>query len=233
MRRLSGAGYEVKVANSRGPNSIEAQLLVSGARAVTAAEAVKDVDALIMSIPFVRVGEIAELLGSLSDDTVVIDTSNYYPLRDGRIDAVEAGQIESIWVSERIGRPIAKAWNAIGSDSFAQRGRPPGSPGRIAIPVAADSERDRNVAMALVEDSGLDAVDAGTLAESWRQQPGAPAYCTDLTSEEMPAALAAADRARLPARRDLAIQAVQERFGSATTNPKADYLVRLNRALYI
>ncbi len=103
-----------------------------------------------------------------------MDTSNYYPGRDGRIDAIEAGQTESLWVSELLGRPIVKAWNAIGSDSFAKKGKPAGSPDRIAIPVAADGDRDRKVGMALVEDTGFDAFDAGTLAESWRQQPGAP-----------------------------------------------------------
>ena len=52
--------------------------------------------------------------------------------------------------------------------------------------------------MQLVEDTGFDAFDAGTLADSWRQQPGAPCYCTDLTLAELPAALAAAERRGCP-----------------------------------
>ena len=231
VQRLSAAGHDVKVANSRGPEMIEADVLAYGGRAVTAAEAVEGVDVVILSIPLNRLPGIAPLISGVPAETVVIDTSNYYPQRDGTIEAIEAGQVESLWVSEQLGRPIAKAWNAIGSDSFARKGKPAGSPGRIAIPVAADSERDRKVAMALVEDTGLDAVDAGTLDESWRQQPGAPGYCTDLTREEMPAALAAAERARLPKRRDLVVAAIQERVGDATTNPDAEYGVRLNRAL--
>jgi hypothetical protein len=87
--------------------------------------------------------------------------------------------------------------------------------------------------MALVEDTGFEAFDAGTLADSWRQQPGAPGYCTDLTLEEMPAAHAAAERARLPKRRDLAVAAIVERVGDGTTNPDAEHGVRLNRALYM
>jgi predicted dinucleotide-binding enzyme len=82
-------------------------------------------------------------------------------------------------VAERLGRPIVKAWKAIGSDSFARKGKPAGNTDRIALPVAADRETDPKVGMALVEDTGFDAVDAGTLAGSWRQQPGAPSYCTD------------------------------------------------------
>jgi predicted dinucleotide-binding enzyme len=233
VRKLSAAGHDVKVANSRGPDTIDADVLAFGGRAVTTAEAVADVDVVILSIPLHRVPEVAPLIASVPAGTVVIDTSNYYPARDGRIDAIEAGQVESLWVSEVLGRPVVKAWNAIGSASLANKGKPAGSPDRIALPVAADSESDRKVGMALVEDTGLDAFDAGTLAESWRQQPGAPCYCTDLTREELAAALPAAERARLPKRRDVAFAAVMERIGGGNANPDADYGVRLSRVLYM
>src|SRR5215213_11437627 len=233
VRKLSAAGHDVKVANSRGPDTIEADVLAFGGRAVTAAEAVADVDVVILSIPLNRLPEIAPLIASVPAETVVIDTSNYYPQRDGRIDAIEAGQVESLWVAEQFGRPIVKAWNAIGSDSFAKKGKPAGSPDRIAIPVAADRERDRKVGMALVGDTGFDAFDAGTLADSWRQQPGAPCYCTDLTLAELPAALAAAEKARLSKRRELALAAIVERVGGGGKNPDAEYGVRLNRALFM
>lgn len=233
VHRLSEAGHHVKVANSRGPDSISPDILSSGGRAVTAEEAVLDVDVVILSIPFNKIPDIAPLLAGLPDETVVIDTSNYYPSRDNRIEAVEAGQVESLWVAEQLGRPIAKAWNAIGAGPFANKGKPAGTPGRIALPVAADRDEDRRVTLALVEDTGLDAFDAGSLADSWRQQPGAPAYCTDLTREEMGPALAAAEKARLPKRRDLAGAAWMERLEGATTELDPDYLPRLNRALYM
>nr|WP_210347968.1 NAD(P)-binding domain-containing protein [Agrobacterium rosae] len=233
VRTLSVAGHEVKVANSRGPETIPSEVLASGGRAVTAEEAVKDADAIILSIPLNRIPDVAPLLATVPEDTVVIDTSNYYPMRDDKIAEIEEGKVESVWVSEQLGRPIVKAWNAIGSDSFARKGKLAGSAGRIAIPLAADRDRDREVGLALVEDSGLDAVYSGTIAESWRQQPGAPGYCTDLTREDMPDALAKAEKARLPRRRDLVVAAIQERVGDATTNPDADFGVRLNRAICV
>ncbi|MBB4635592.1 NADPH-dependent F420 reductase [Longimicrobium terrae] len=233
VRRLSAAGHDVKVANSRGPETIEAEVLASGARAVLAGEAVADVDVVILSIPLNRIPEVAPLLAGLPAETVVIDTSNYYPMRDGRIDAIEAGQVESVWVGETLGRPVVKAWNSIGSDSFAKKAAPAGTPDRIALPVAADRETDRAVGMALVEDTGFDAFDAGTLADSWRQQPGAPCYCTDLTRDEMPAARAAAEAARLPKRRDLAVAVIMERVGDGVTNPDAEHGLRVSRALYM
>ena len=232
VQRLSAAEHQIKVANSRGPETIESEILSDGAQAVSTAEVVKDVETLILSIPLNRIPEIVQLLASVPDDTVVIDTSNYYPARDNKIESIEAGKVESVWVSEQLGRPIAKAWNAIGSDSLAKKGKPAGSPNRIAIPVAADREHDREVAMRLVEETGLDAVYSGSIADSWRQQPGAPAYGTDLTRDEIPGALAAADKARLPKRRDL-VEAFLERMGDPKSNPDANFGVRVSRALFM
>lgn len=46
-------------------------------------------------------------------------------------------------------------------------------------------------------------------------------------------ALAAAEMVRLSARRDIAVTAIQERMEDNKTNPDADYIVRLHRALFI
>ncbi len=229
-QKLSAAGHDVKVANSRGPETIDADVLVTGARAVTAAEAMVDADAVILSIPFSRIPQLAPVVADAPSDAVIIDTSNYYPVRD---EAIEVGQVESLWVAEQLGRSIVKAWNAIGSGSLADKGKPAGSTGRIAIPVAADDQREREIGKKLVDDTGFDGFDAGTLAESWRQQPGTPCYCTDLTREEMPDALATADADRAPKRRDLAVAAIRERVGDSKTNPGSDWGVRLSRALFM
>lgn len=231
VTRLSGAGHDVKVANSRGPDTIDRDLLANGARAVNAKEAITDVEVVIMSIPLDRIPDAAPMLSAIPAETVVIDTSNYYPSRDGSIDAIDQGQVESLWVAEQIGRPLAKAWNAIGSPSFANKAKPVGDPDRIAIPIAADRDEDRRVTMALVSDTGFDAVDAGSFADSWQQQPGSPVYCTDLSRDEIPSALTAAAKERSPKRRDIIISAITERFGD--TYPDGDTLVRLNRALFM
>jgi predicted dinucleotide-binding enzyme/DNA-binding MarR family transcriptional regulator len=232
-RTLSAAGHEVKIANSRGPETIDPDALVAGARAVAAAEAVEDVEVVILSMPLNRMPAFASTLSAAPADAVVIDTSNYYPLRDDRIAAIDDGQVESVWVAEQVGRPIVKAWNAIGSASLAEKGVPAGTPGRIAIPVAADDVEARKLGMVLVEETGFDGFDAGPLSESWRQQPGAPCYCTDLTSAEMPHALASAEKERLPKRRDISIAAIAERVGDGTTNPDSEYAVRLTRAIFL
>ncbi|HUD91210.1 NADPH-dependent F420 reductase [Sphingobium sp.] len=233
-RKLSEAGHDVKVANSRGPETIDADVLEFGARAVQATEAVVDVEVVILSIPLDKLPGTAGLISKLPPEVVVIDTSNYYPMRDGTIDAIEQGQVESLWVVEKVGRPIVKAWNAIFFNSFLKKGKSVGSPDRIALPVAADNARDKEVAMALVGDTGFDAVDAGPLADSWRQQPGSPAYCTDLTRDQLPGALAAAERPRLAKRRDLAVAVVSERLENVGDNfPDLDFAIAVNRAIYL
>lgn len=229
VRKLSAAGHVVSVANSRGPETISEELLRDGARAVTAEQAVQDIEVLILSIPLQAIPSIAQLLADLPDDVTVIDTSNYYPGRDGD-EFLPEGAVESQWVSEQLGRPVVKAWNAIGSDSLATKGKPAGTPGRIALPVAADRDEDRRRAHLLVDQTGLDPYDAGPIAESWRQQPGNPAYGTDLTLDELPDALARADAQRAPRRRDLVVAVFAERLG-AGTNPDAEWGVAVSRLL--
>ncbi|GMA38099.1 NADPH-dependent F420 reductase [Mobilicoccus caccae] len=229
-QRLPRAGHDVLVANSRGPETIEADVTSAGARAVTAQEAATEVDVLILSIPLARIPDLAPVVAAADERTVVIDTSNYYPARDGQIEALDDGQVESEWVVEQLGRSIVKAWNAVLADTLAAAGS--GDAGRIAIPVAGDDERASAVARQLVEETGLDAVDAGSLSESWRQQPGSPVYCTSLTAEQIPSALAAAQKDRLPRRRDLAIDVITNKVDDPSATVDAAFLTQLNRLLY-
>lgn len=201
-RALGGAGHEVALANSRGPETILEVAETVGARAVHAATAIQQSDVVIMSIPFASIPGLAPLYVDAPHETVVIDTSNYFPFRDGTtIDF--GGSTESQWVSEVIGRPVVKAWNSVLAGSLATKGTPAGSPQRIALPVAGDEPSARQMGLELMETSGFDALDAGDLAQSWRQEPGTPAYCTDLSLDGLRVALARADRSRKAERRDL------------------------------
>jgi predicted dinucleotide-binding enzyme len=121
------------------------------------------------------------LFQGVSDEVVVVDTGNYYPRqRDGRIDAIEEGTTEGRWVSQQLGRPVIKAFNNIYARHLLEKGKPKGTSGRIALPVAGDDRRGKEVVIRLLDDLGFDGVDAGSLDESWRQQPGTPVYATDL-----------------------------------------------------
>lgn len=215
-RKLVAAGHEVKLANSKGPDSLRDLAADVGAAATTKEEAVTSVDAVILSIPFSAHSDLAQLFDGVSKDVIVIDTSNYYPFRDGVISDIDGGKPEVVWVSEQLNRPIIKAWNAVLAATLADKGRDKSEHARLAIPVAGDDLEKKHVAMGLVEVTGFEALDAGSLATSWRQQPGTPAYCTELTADELTSALARADRTRSAGDRDTLMQGFMESGGSLT-----------------
>ncbi|MEV5177838.1 NAD(P)-binding domain-containing protein [Streptomyces flaveolus] len=192
--RWAGLGHEVRLANSRGPRTLAGLVAGTSVAASRIEEVATGAEAVVLSIPFGTVATLPrEVVASFPADAVVIDTGNYVPhRRDAVIDAIEAGQVESMWVAEQLGRPVVKAFNTIGAASLRDKALPAGGPGRVGAPVCADAERDRRVGSALVNDAGFEPLDAGSLADSWRQQPGTPVYTTDLPPAEGVAALAAA-----------------------------------------
>lgn len=193
-RRLTQLGHEVFVANSRGPESLTGLAKETRAKPVTTGEAARSGEVVIVTIPEGKVRDLPrDLFAGVPDRVVVVDTGNYYPRqRDGRIDEIENGITESRWVANQLGRPVIKAFNNIYAQHLLQLGRPTGSSGRIALPIAGDDERAKNIVMWLVNELGFDAVDAGGLDESWRQQPGTPVYAADLDAKGVRRALAAA-----------------------------------------
>jgi predicted dinucleotide-binding enzyme len=229
-RKLSALGHTVRLANSRGPDTLATLAAAAGATPVHATDAARSAEVVIVAIPEKSVPLLPrDLFAGVADDVVVVDTGNYYPgLRDDPVAAIEQGVPESRWVATQLGRPVVKAFNNVLADSLATRGRPAGAPGRIALPVAGDDARAKAIVIGLVDALGFDGIDAGSLDDSWRQQPGTPAYCTDLPADDLRRALAAADRGRAPQLRDLAMQ----RFGELGPNATTDDLVAMSRGLH-
>lgn len=203
-RKLRDAGHDIRVANSRGIEGVRALAEELGVAPADVRGAVDGVDAVILSIPFPAIAKLPkDLFAGLPESVPVIDTSNYYPgMRDPNIPEIDEGMIESLWVSRQIGRPVIKAFNNILAHSLAELGRPKGASDRLAIAVAGDDPQAKSPVCDLVNEVGFDPVDAGTLAESWRQQPSTPAYCCDWNAGEMHYALSAAVPGEAPAKRD-------------------------------
>jgi predicted dinucleotide-binding enzyme len=197
-RRFRELGHEVYVANSRGPESLAALAAETGAKAVTAKEAARSGDVVVVTIPEKNIPDLPrDLFEGARKDVVVIDTGNYYPRqRDGRIDGIEAGATESRWVAQQLGRPVIKAFNNIYAQHLEELGKPAGTPDRIALPIAGDDPAAKAVVMRLVDQLGFDPVDAGGLDESWRQQPGSPVYAADLDARSLRRALSEASPER-------------------------------------
>jgi 8-hydroxy-5-deazaflavin:NADPH oxidoreductase len=171
-RRLEDLGHDVAVANSKGPWDIA-----------------HDADLVVLAVPLKVVPELPA--GDLTGK-VVVDANNYYPGRDGRIEAIESGTPSSRWVADAVGGNVVKAFNTIQWQNLLERGRPAGDPGRLAVSLYGDDDAARATVAQLVEALGFDAVDAGPLDESWRQEPGTPAYGAVLGADDTREALAAA-----------------------------------------
>ena len=199
-RRLTKLGHEVYVANSRGPGSLANLAKETGAKAAQVREAARAGEVVVVTIPEGKIRELPkDQFAGVPKETVIIDTGNYYPRqRDGKIADIEAGMTESRWVANQLGRPVVKTFNNIYAQHLLELGRPAGSPGRIALPIAGDDARAKEIVMRLVDELGFDAVDAGSLDESWRQQPGTPVYASDFDAEGVRRALAEASKARTP-----------------------------------
>ncbi|PYE18084.1 hypothetical protein DFR67_105229 [Williamsia limnetica] len=198
-RRLTQLGHEVRVSNSRDPQTLAELATETGAKAVWAKDAAEDADLVIVSIPQKNTPDLAKgILSARKPGAPVIETNNYYPQqRDGKIAAIEEGQPESAWVSELLDVPVYKVFNGIYWKHLLEKGTAAGTEGRIALPIAGDEEDGKKIVSALVDELGFDPVDAGTIAESWRQQPGTPSYGKDYNAAKLTEALAEATPERI------------------------------------
>jgi hypothetical protein len=145
-------------------------------------------------------------------------------IRD-RISEIDQGMTESVWVSRQLGRPVIKAFNNILAASLAELGQPKGAVNRLAVAVAGDDADQKQIAMRLVDEVGFDPVDAGSLEDSWRQQPSTPVYCCDWNAQETVQALGQAQKGSAAARRDR----LKEQFAKLGPNPTHEEVIAANR----
>jgi len=186
IRKLSAAGYDLKIANSRGPETLKDYAFEVGAKAVAVENAVEDVDVVFLVIPNKNITHLPEgLFEKVKPGTVVIDTLNYYPFRDGQIEDLDNGMVESEWVSKHIKYPVVKSFNTMFAHSMVRDELSSSSEERIALPLSGDDPKSKAIVAELINAIGFDPVDVGSIAQSWSQEPGSPLYCTDLSKEEI------------------------------------------------
>lgn len=188
-RKLASIGHQVRIANSREPSSLTEFENDDGVTPVWADEAADGADIVILSLPQKAIGTLSEAFKStLLSVPIVIDTGNYYPVRDGNIDSLDQGTADSEWVANILGRPVFKAFNNIVAPSLKYKGTEDAGQ-QLGLTVAGPSGEDKQKVSELIVRLGFDPVDGGDLAQSWRLQPGTPIYCKDMTADEMRAGL--------------------------------------------
>ena len=188
-----GAGHQVMLSNSRGPQTLFSLRYAVGCEVGTVEEAAAFGDVVVVAIPLSAIGTlpVAALAGK-----VVIDTDNYYWERDGRIAELDRQETTT---SELLARylptsRIVKAFNAIPMNDLESGGRPAGAPDRRALPIAGDDAEGKAIAGARLKAFGFDVVDVGPLAEGWRFERDRPAYCVPLDRAALEKTLAGTTR---------------------------------------
>jgi 8-hydroxy-5-deazaflavin:NADPH oxidoreductase len=179
-RLFAGAGHDVAISNSRGPDTLRELIeeIGPGVRAATADEAAEFGDVVVEAIPF---GRYEELPADKLSGKIFVTASNYYPARDGEIE--HGGLASSGLVQRHLpGARVVKAFNTIYYERLGKNGRPDAPvEEREVIFVSGDDEKAKSIVSGLIEDTGFAPVDAGTLAESRRQEPDSPIYNVSMT----------------------------------------------------
>lgn len=175
-RLATRAGFDVVLANSRGPHTLTDLVceLGSHARAGTIEDATSS-DVVVLAVPLTATLAFPpELLAG----KIVLDSSNYYPSRDGRIPELDNNKVTT---SELIQSHLAKtrlvkAFNNILARHVLELARPSGAGDRSALPLASDDSEALTEASRIVDALGFDVVDTGSLADSWRFEPETSGY---------------------------------------------------------
>jgi predicted dinucleotide-binding enzyme len=182
-------GHEVMLSNSREAKSLRSAAVALNCKVGTAEEAARFGDIVALTVPASAYQNIpAEaLIGK-----IVIDIVNHYPDRDGPIPELENNSLATSELIARSlpGATVIKAFNAIMANHLKNHGKPTGTSGRRALPVAGNDRHAKQLVMSLVDECGFDAVDAGTLADSWKFERARPAYCIPLTKTKLEEVLA-------------------------------------------
>ena len=186
-RMAIAAGHHVVLSNSRGPESLADLVAELGERASAAspAEAALAGDLVVLSVPLYALRDVptVELAGK-----VVIDTSNYFPARDGTVPELESGEVTvSEFLQEHLEKSkVVKCFNNLYYRHMSFLARPSGAPDRTHLTLAGDDAEAKAVAAEFINSIGYSVVDAGPLAEGWRFQFGRPAYAvyTDDATEQ-------------------------------------------------
>ncbi|GAA2934055.1 NAD(P)-binding domain-containing protein [Microbacterium luteolum] len=188
-------GYDVVIANSRGPETLADLVADLGPRATaaTAADAAAAGDAVVVTVPLHAIDRlpVEQLAGK-----IVLDTNNYYHERDGRIEALDKGETTtSELVQQQLPTSrIAKAFNQILAADITTDGTPAGTPNRRALATAGDDDEAVAFVTRFYDEAGFDTVNVGPLSESWRVERDRPAYVARQNAEELEANLALANR---------------------------------------
>ncbi|MFI5931801.1 NADPH-dependent F420 reductase [Actinoplanes sp. NPDC051494] len=204
-RRAVDAGLTVVLSNSRGPESLAALVteldtragaaeragVAERVRAATPAETARVADLVVVAVPLTALDRLprAELTGK-----TVIDPMNYVVYPGSNVPELDRNELTSSEFAQRhlTGARVVKAFHSIGPKHLLDLFRPAGAADRTALPISGDDAAAKREVTELLDVLGFDAVDLGTLADSWRSEPNTPLYALPYVGEP-PAGLSVPD----------------------------------------
>ena len=171
------AGFHVTIAASGSPDRIAliTQVVIPGAEARWASDAVNDADVVVLAIPLHK---FVSFDPGLVAGKLVVDAMNYWPAADGVLEMFQDPRYTSSEVVQRrlAASTVVKSLNHIGYHDLEDARRPPGSPERSAIGVAGDDPGAVKVVEEVIERVGYDAVRLDSLAAGRLLEPGGPVF---------------------------------------------------------
>lgn len=189
-RAAVAAGYDVVLANSRGPETLVEISCQLGSRASAASveDAAAAADFAFIGFPYSPSHRLPddELAGK-----VVIDNNNYMVWRDGNFPVVDSGlkTVHELRQEQLPRSAIVKAFSHVQfharfevrtprdrEPALLRLARPAGAPDRKALVVSSDDLAAVELVTRFYDDLGYDAVDNSPLSESWRSAPGTPMW---------------------------------------------------------
>ncbi|MNK75891.1 NADP oxidoreductase coenzyme F420-dependent [compost metagenome] len=177
-RLAVAAGYKVVISNSRGPETLSdvAKALGPLARAGTVDEAIAAGDIVSLAIPLAT---FEQLPADKFAGKIVLDQSNYYPgMGEFRRADLDRGELTSSGLMQRHlrGAALIKGLHNLSWIHMESNARPKGDAARTTLPIAGNDAAAKDAVTRFIEAIGYDVVDAGSLADSWRIEPGTPIY---------------------------------------------------------
>jgi len=175
------AGYNVVLSNSRGPESLKSWVNKLGPQssASTAQDIAKNdnIKIVVLSVPLIVV---SKLLSSLEmKNKVILDTSNYYPMRDGDIKQLQSNALTTCeYVAQYLddSNKSVKVFNNIDSIHLLTNATKDTAK-QTTLPIAGDDKEAKSIATEFINNIGYQVLDYGTLQDSWKQEPNTPVYC--------------------------------------------------------
>ena len=188
-------GYNIMIANRRGPRSLTEVVAELGpnARAATVTDAGHAGDFALIAVPLPAT---LDLPPEPFAGKIVLTASNYIVERDGHIPEIDSGRltVPQYEQAHLVASKLIRAFNIIDHRQILSDGASEGTPNRRALAYAGDDPEARSLVANLYNEFGFDPVDAGGLADAWRLDVDQPAFVVRQNADELRANLAAAAR---------------------------------------